>query len=225
MANDGLPSAGDSTESRPQRAAVRIAVAVAVLAWLAGVAFGMHRLWTYESTPGTKAEAPAKWPGSGRIEPVAGRATLVMFIHPLCSCTRASLAELNSILQQSGERLTAWVLVLHPKGSTGEWEKSATWSAARGLQNVRVLIDADGVEAARFGAATSGQVVLYDAKGRLQFSGGITAARGHVGTNSGEQRVVSLVNTGVADHHEHPVFGCGLHDPNPRTDTPMNGPT
>jgi hypothetical protein len=226
MANDSPPAAGDTAGSRPGRVAARVAVAIAVLAWVAGVVFGLQRVWTYKSTPGKNAEAPVQWPGSHRIVPVAGRSTLVMFVHPLCSCTRASLAELDSILQQTGGAVSAWVLVLRPEGTSGDWQNSSTLTAAQRLHGVQVLNDDDGAEAAKFGAITSGQVVLYDAKGHLQFSGGITGARGHVGENTGETRVLNLVKSGTADAHDHAVFGCGLHDPNPRTDSvPVDGST
>lgn len=224
MVAESLPPSV-SPQSRPQRTAVRIAVGVAMLVWLAGVVVGMQRLWTYKSTPGASAEAPAQWPGSKLITPAAGRSTLVMFVHPLCSCTRASLAELDAVMSRSNGRVTAWILVLHPEGTGEEWEKSGTMSAARHMAGVRVVDDLDGTEADRFGAATSGQVVLYDAQGRLQFEGGITGARGHVGENKGEARVVSLVTTGKADSHEHEVYGCGLHDPNPKLDPAPAGST
>lgn len=204
---------------------LRALVAIAAFAWVAGLAFGMERLWAYKSTPGANAVAPPQWPGSNLVAPASGHSTLVMFVHPQCSCTRASLAELDSILRQSEGRLSAWVLFLHPPGTTEKWEKSATWDTAQRMHGVRVASDDDGVEADRFGASTSGQVVLYDAQGRLQFSGGITGARGHVGENSGEARVISLAKTGTADAHDHAVYGCGLHDPHPRTDTPVVGPT
>jgi hypothetical protein len=42
----------------------------------------------------------------------------------------------------------------------------------------RARADAEGVEMHRFGALTSGQTLVYDAAGRLLFSGGITASRG-----------------------------------------------
>jgi len=215
------PGAGHRS-SGPRRIVVRLAVIVAVLAWIGGAVFGMERLWAYKSTPGASAVAPAQWPGSAHITPIRGQATLVMFAHPLCSCTRASLAELDSIMQRSGGRVSAWVLFLHPEGASDEWANSSTWSAARHVRNAHVVLDHDGTEAARFGAATSGQVVLYDAHGKLQFSGGITGARGHVGDNSGEERVVDLVNTGTADAHDHAVYGCELYDPHPRTDSDDN---
>jgi hypothetical protein len=223
MTPHSSPVAGGAARRPLRRSLVRAAVVIGVLAWAAGIMLGMQRLWTYKSTPGANATAPATWPGSKLIQPVTGKSTLVMFAHPLCSCTRASLAELDAVLQRSGGRVAAWVLFLLPEGAPDSWDTSTTWEAARRLPFVHVVIDQGGVEADRFRASTSGQVVLYDASGRLQFSGGITGARGHVGDNSGEAAVVSLVNTGTADAHVHEVFGCGLHDPNPRRDTDADG--
>ena len=68
----------------------------------------------------------------------------------------------------------------------------------------------DGVESGRFGAATSGQVLLYDPKGQLMFAGGLTPDRGHLGDSPGRQRILSLVKTGAADAKESLVFGCPL---------------
>lgn len=65
-------------------------------------------------------------------------------------------------------------------------------------------------EAARFGAKTSGDVVVYDAGGRLQFHGGITATRGHVGPNRGHELVADLIHGRVAGSFATPVFGCAL---------------
>jgi hypothetical protein len=86
------------------------------------------------------------------------------------------------------------------------------------MRNVTVVMDDNGTEADRFGALTSGHTVLYSPAGHLEFSGGITLARGHVGENPGQRRVISLVSTGRADSNGHEVYGCGLHDPDPRTD-------
>jgi hypothetical protein len=86
---------------------------------------------------------------------------------------------------------------------------------------VTVVRDDSGREAGRFGAATLGQTLLYDADGSLLFSGGITAARGHAGDNAGRSELVSLLNRGLsapvvtmnrgqsARDATH-VFGCPL---------------
>ena len=211
------PGTGSAPAER-RRSGTRAAIAIGILAWVGGVAWGLQKIETYASTPGMAADSPAKWPGSGLVSPRAGRSTLVMFIHPQCSCTRASLEELKTILDTTRGAVSAWVVVLKPNGLNDEWTHSGTWETARGMSGVTVVMDDDGTEADRFGAFTSGHTVLYSAAGKLEFSGGITSARGHVGENSGERSVVSLVSTGNADSGDHAVYGCGLHDPNPRTD-------
>jgi hypothetical protein len=112
-------------------------------------------------------------------------------------------------MTQAQGRVTAYVLFLKPEGSTDDWEKTDLWQNAASIPGVNAVVD-DGVEARRFQAETSGQIVLYDADGRLLFSGGITGSRGHSGDNAGRSAIVSLLNTGEAERAETPVFGCRL---------------
>ena len=70
--------------------------------------------------------------------------------------------------------------------------------------------DRDGPVARAFGASTSGQTLLYDAAARLVFNGGITAARGHSGSNDGRDALVALLNAAVPRRRTTPVFGCSL---------------
>jgi hypothetical protein len=57
---------------------------------------------------------------------------------------------------------------------------------------------------------TSGQTFLYDARGTLLFSGGITGARGHAGDNAGRASIVALLNRAGAATTSTNVFGCSL---------------
>ena len=59
-----------------------------------------------------------------------------------------------------------------------------SWRSAAAIPGVTVHVDHDGGEARRFGAETSGFVVLYDAHGELLFAGGITTGRGQAGDNA-----------------------------------------
>ena len=70
--------------------------------------------------------------------------------------------------------------------------------------------DDDGAEARRFGVATSGQTLVYDTRGALAFSGGITGARAHRGDNAGRQAIVDLLNNGSTARSTTNVFGCSL---------------
>jgi hypothetical protein len=103
---------------------------------------------------------------------------------------------------------------LRPDDTDGGWEQTSIWTAARAIAGAHVLIDIGGSEAARFGAATSGQVLLYDPDGQLLFAGGITQSRGHQGDNPGRRRVLSLIHGPRADQRPPTnVYGCPLSDP------------
>jgi hypothetical protein len=187
---------------------------LATLLWAFGVGAGIERVWRYESTPGVAKSGPQLWPGSKLIQTRPGRPTLVMFVHPHCPCSRASLAELREIMLRSPEGLTASILFLRPHGAMDTWESTSTWRSAQGIPGLSVHVDRDGSEAARFGASTSGHTVLYGVDGHLLFSGGITAARGHVGDNSGRQAVLALLDVEHSVTRDHAVYGCSLHDSN-----------
>jgi hypothetical protein len=182
-------------------------------AWALMIGAGLGLLWDYENAPGPASAPPSRWPLDSRIRPATDRATLVMLAHPRCPCTRASIGELDRLMAQAQGRVTAHVLFLKPAGSSDDWERTDLWQSAARIPGVSVVVDDGGAEARRFRAVTSGQTALYDARGRLLFSGGITASRGHSGDNAGRSAVVSLLNAGEAERTETSVFGCPLDGP------------
>lgn len=200
---------------KPRRNKVRLVLLLCgTFSWLVVIGSGLWILWDYENTPGIAAEAPRQWPQESKIQPAHDHATLIMLAHPHCPCTRASIAELASIMAHSQGRLTAYVLFIKPPGFSADWEMSDLWKSATSIPGVSAIVDENGVEADRFQAVTSGQTVLYDAGGSLLFSGGITGARGHSGDNAGRSAIVSLVGSGISERTETAVFGCPLFDPN-----------
>ncbi len=192
----------------------------AVAIWALVVGGGMVWLVAYKSAPGAEARAPSEWPAESRLTRAEGRPTLVMLAHPKCVCTRASLSELAVLLSRVEQKLAVYVLFLRPPDVAFEgWTDSDTWRSAQELPGATVLEDLGGVEARRFGAETSGQVVIYDEAGRLLFRGGLTGLRGHEGDNAGLRRAIALVSGQKAERDSSPVFGCALDDPNPKGET------
>ena len=178
-------------------------------------------LWRFDNAPGIGANAPARWPADSVLTRAPGQPTLVLLAHPQCSCTRASLDELGEALARARTRPRTYVLFLKPEGFSNGWEQTDSWRIAAALPGVTPVRDDSGREARRFGVATSGQTLLYDADGTLLFSGGITAARGHAGDNAGRSELVSLLtrgqsarpgalNLGQSVHDATRVFGCPL---------------
>ncbi len=187
----------------------RLAILASAL-WSFAIGYGLYGLWAYEAAPSPAAAAPVRWPADSSLHHVAGRATLVVLAHPKCPCTRASIGELAELMARCKDRLTAYVLFIKPDGVAQEWEKTDLWRSAAAIPGVQVFCDQEGIEARRFGAASSGQTLLYDGYGRMVFAGGITAARGHYGDNHGVDAIVSLVNGASVDRHNTLVFGCPL---------------
>jgi len=182
-------------------------------AWLLAVVAGFLALWMYKLKPGPEAEtAPRSWPLQSGIRRSAGRATLVLFAHPRCACTRATLSELARLMARFHDRLDAHVLFSATGSEEPELARTDLWSSAGRIPGVSVAADPSGVEARRFGAETSGAAVLYDAAGTLAFQGGITSARGHEGDSFGQQRIAAVLTGGTPDRTDAPVFGCGLND-------------
>jgi hypothetical protein len=177
--------------------------------WVVTVAAAVRSIRAFESTPGRAADAPARWPASARIARQPGTWTLVMLIHPHCSCSRASVSELAAVMEGAPRNVRAYVLTYQPHEYGAEWSRTDVWTAANRLSRVKVITDLDGKEARRFGGYTSGQTFLFDPNGNRRFSGGITLLRGHAGLNSGRAEMIRIANGGNGPG-THPVFGCAI---------------
>lgn len=188
---------------------------------LAGaIAAAMTVLWQYKNAAGAQADAPPSWPPETELTREAGVPTLVMFAHPMCPCTRASLAELRMLMSEFKGRVSAHVVFALPPGVADGWEKTDLWSSAASIPGVQVHRDAAEREAHRFSAKTSGHIVFYGTDGRLLFQGGITAARGHVGDNAGRARLTSLLRAQSSERAGSDVYGCALDSPSPPAVSP-----
>src|SRR5437762_13408102 len=85
-------------------------VLVTSLFWLCAVTAGLAILWRYAGTPGPAAAAPARWPIASRLRPDLLRPTLVMFVHPHCPCSRASMSELALVMAHTQDRVASHVV-------------------------------------------------------------------------------------------------------------------
>lgn len=191
-------------------------IGVAIAAWAAIVLAGMATLWNFTSTAGQPGAPPADWPSDTRLVRSSQGDTLVMIVHPHCSCSRASLGELAQIVTHSDGTLRTYVLFELPHGLAANWARTDLWNTARNIRGVTALVD-DGSETRRFGAYTSGETMLYDRDGRLLFNGGITLGRSHFGDNEGERDVIAILDhASIRGRSTHAVYGCGLLDRKPK---------
>jgi len=180
------------------------------VAWLLAVFAATTALWKRHETAGEVAVAPHEWPASSRLARVAGRPTTVLFVHPSCPFTPASLEGLGEVAKQMRGQLDIHVVFTLPDGPDESWRTGPIWQAAAAIPGAQLHADEGAEETRRFRARTSGLVALYDARGRLVFNGGITGARGHVGDSGGRQRMVEQLLDPGAPAATWPVFGCAL---------------
>lgn len=189
---------------------IRLGRALLLVCWGLAVVGGFVVLMGYQNAPGRAAEAPTEWPAASTLAPASEHGTLLVFAHPRCPCTRATMGELERLLRHAQDAVTTYVVFVQPEAYSRAWVHDDLWARANGMEGVTPVIDPEGVETARFGAFTSGQVLYYDATGQLRFAGGITGSRGHEGNNKGRQAVLQWIEHGRADRASTFVFGCAL---------------
>ena len=91
---------------------------------------------------------PEHWPQGTEMSLDPKRATLLVFTHARCPCTRATLTELNRLISRYPERIAAHILVLNSEKASGLLGKSVA------VTSVAIHEDTNSPEAHRFGAKT-----------------------------------------------------------------------
>lgn len=185
----------------------RVVLHVVLVAWLGLLGTGGVVLWRHVALAGDPGAPPPLRPAA--FTPSDGKPLLVLFLHPRCPCSRATISELARLSERAGGRLAVRAFVYRPSDAGGGWDEAGVREALATIPSVTTVSDSDGAAARRFGALTSGQAYLYAVDGRLLFSGGLTGGRGHVGPNAGASAVAALLDSAVAAGViSTPVFGC-----------------
>ena len=175
--------------------------------WLALAAGLMFSLMHYAATASLDRPGITEWPLESAIERAPERSTLLCFVHPRCACTEATLRELERVVSRSPH---AAVRIIFREDPSHDLASARTWSLAESVPGAERFVDVEGREADRFGAATSGLVLLFDGAGALRFRGGITSSRGHEGDSAGARALESALRSNAVG--KAAIFGCGLEE-------------
>ena len=179
-------------------------------AWLMLCLASFMALNWYKMQPGPVGKLQRVWPQNVQVSFDKNKFNLIMFAHPKCGCTTASLIELEKILHTYAKQINVKIFFYRPTGSDENWSNGDSKKMASKIINVLVYDDEGGQIARRFGALTSGQVMLYSHNGELNYAGGITESRGHIGANAGSRSIASVIDTGKASLKMEHTFGCVL---------------
>lgn len=166
---------------------------------------GLCLLQIHAKTPGARSQQLQSWPPGSTIRPSETQPTLVVFFHPQCPCSLSTFTELQKLLPKIQTRVQIVAVLVVPPGLADAWVNSRLSKLIAGTPNLLVIVDTDAQEAKLFGIRTSGHAILFDRHRGLQFSGGLTASRGHEGDNIGCAAIDRLIND--------PVYACWLRSP------------
>jgi hypothetical protein len=191
---------------------IPVGICLAGAIWLIATGTAMFMITRNSVSPGDAGSPPTRWPTESSLEHSADKPTLLLFLHPHCPCSRATLGELELLLANCHNSLNTIIVFAKPSGTPADWMRSDLWQTARRTRGVVALSDEEGCESERFAAETSGTALLYNQSGDLLFHGGITGARGHSGDNAGRDAVLALLGNPVREAVETSVFGCPLFD-------------
>lgn len=141
----------------------------------------------------------------------AKKLRVMVFLHPRCPCSRATIIELARTLRMSHTAADIKAIFFKPATEPDSWVQHNTWDLCGEMRGIQRIIDNDGQIARQYGINASGHILVYSYKGDLLFGGGITESRGHEGDNPA-RRAFGLVIESNGDKHGGlmPVFGCSL---------------
>src|SRR5262245_53453004 len=120
--------------------------------WLCAVGMGAAQLVRFESTPCQSAAAKSEWPTQSKLSLTPDVYNLLVFAHPRCPCTRATLGELAELTARCRDRVQVRVVLFKPADVPDDWVHTDQWRSASEIPGVQVLCDEAGAEAERFGA-------------------------------------------------------------------------
>jgi hypothetical protein len=179
----------------------------AVTLWLGAIVSAMALLVSHSRVPGGAGAGLEYWPDDAEIPHSPGIASLVVFLHPECPCSQATIAELARVLSKSRRPIQVTACLASWKSELNE---SSLWQATQRIPGVTTVADEEGRIAKWFGASTSGTAMLFDERGKLLFLGGITGARGHEGDNAGKGALIQLLNGQSRGIERAHVYGCSI---------------
>jgi hypothetical protein len=200
----------DKKTSGIRQAALVCLFLTAYLIWISLLFVGHLVLYEYELTPSPLANTKRVFPQVSNVQLAHGRQNIVMFLHPGCPCSEATVDEFHELMREGEKDSVGTVVLYMPPEKEAEWSLAPIIQSVKRIRNVTIEYDTDGSQAETFGVTTSGHVLIYDGRGVLQFTGGITGSRGHTGDNHYFDLAKQCILARRAKYTTTPVFGCAL---------------
>ncbi|MFG0298057.1 MAG: hypothetical protein ACF8K1_00430 [Phycisphaerales bacterium JB047] len=177
-----------------------------------GVACGvvLFNLMSYANVAGAQGALPTGWTPMAQLEPPHDRPMLLVFAHPKCPCTRATMTAIERLQREVPDVFATRVVFYEPTDADPSWRETDLWSRADELIDAKAIPDPGGALTSDAGAVVSGCVALFDRDGALRFWGGVTPSRGHEGESVGLSAIRSVLRGQEPMQTRAPVYGCEI---------------
>lgn len=182
-------------------------------AWFVACGSVLWLLWSYSNAAGPQGMLPVGWTPDARLECPEDRPMLLVFAHPKCPCTRATMSAIERLQRDVPGTFATRVVFYEPDGADASWHQTDLWVRAQKLIDAKAIADPGGSISGGAGAAVSGCVALLDPQDGLLFWGGVTPSRGHEGESVGLNSLRSILRGQEPVESRAPVFGCELVGP------------
>ncbi len=174
---------------------------------------GFAILSDYSGRPAAASDSVVRrWPNTV-AEHESRNATVAIFYHPHCPCTRATIRCFERLAASIDSKPRIIAYAFCPPTETDVWINSDTTQKLQSLSDTMVIVDRSGEVCRKFGVMASGHVLAFDTNGDLIFSGGLTASRGHESYSKSGAAFVAALNGSPQTPISWPVFGCTIVEP------------
>jgi hypothetical protein len=179
---------GEVRVRRCKQAAICLGLLFACIgiAWIARTCFSSKAM--------PVAQTPAQWPIESSIAKDGKSPTMVMFVEPESQDARACMDELRRVVMD--KEVNAVVVIRQPEQSADQSPDSPLIRAASQLPNTTIVVDHTGREAEYFHVQQSGQCLLYDQMGRLQFEGNLASSNSSSATPQNDRHQIDFILAG-----------------------------
>ncbi len=188
---------------------MKFLITFGVAIWAAMVGIGFVWLTAYSTRPSVPANVSSTMPHGVFNLTENENPKMVVFIHPRCSCSSSTLKELARLVGENQNSFDLKIVFYRPDFEAADWVESDLMESAQQIPTASIGI-MNETEIESFGVVTSGQTIVYDSLGNLEFSGGITISRGHEGKSAGRTSIGLILNGEEPLVRETSVFGCLL---------------
>lgn len=187
-----------------------VMLTLVMIGWGGGILFALGTSLDFMWRAGEAGNPPLHWSRDIASLQTSKRPLVLVFLHPKCPCSRATLDELSLAMAHAGDRFQFIAVFEQLGGRSDEWTKADLWNRAKAIPNLTLIVDEEGELVRSVNARTSGDTVVYSAEGVLLFHGGLTPGRDHRGRNAGRIFLESWTEQSSGEPVTSPVFGCPL---------------